>query len=50
MSGRPGVLQACTRKHDAADDAAGIPLPPEREVALDSPLQPQSVATIVDAP
>lgn len=44
------MLRAHARKEKAANEAPGIPLPSEQEVALDSPLQPQSVAAIVGAP
>lgn len=44
------MLRAYARKQDAANDAPGIPLPSEQEVALDSPLQPQSVAAFEGAP
>jgi len=44
------MLRAYARKEKAANEAPGIPLPSEQEVALDSPLQPQSVASVADAP
>lgn len=44
------MLRAQALKEDAANDGPGISLPSQQEVALDSPLQPQSVAAIVGAP
>ena len=48
------ILREAARKKDAVADAEadqpGIPLPSEQEVALDSPLQPSAVATIISAP
>jgi TonB family protein len=35
---------------NAEADQLGIPLPSEQEIALDSPLQPHAVATIISAP
>lgn len=48
------ILREAARKSDAVANAEadqlGIPLPSEQEVALDSPLQPHAVATIISAP
>lgn len=48
------ILREAARKKDAVANAEadqpGIPLPSEQEVALDSPLQPHAVATIISAP
>lgn len=44
------ILRADQQKEAAEDARAGIPLPSEQEVALDSPLQPSRVATIIAAP
>lgn len=44
------MLRARVRKEKAADEAPGIPLPSEQELALDSPLQPQSMGEVVSAP
>jgi hypothetical protein len=45
------ILRAAARdevaKSTVEDVRPGVPLPSDEEVALDSPLQPQSVATIV---
>lgn len=41
------ILRAALRKETAEDTRAGIPLPSEQEVALDSPLQPSRVTTII---
>jgi len=46
------ILREALRK-EAADDGASpsdVPMPSEQEVALNSPLQPRIVATIVNAP
>ena len=48
------ILRDAARKEAATPDAEAaqprIPLPSQQEVALDSPLQPQFVATIINAP
>lgn len=44
------ILREAAGKEAAEDDPSGIPLPSERNVALDSPLQPSAVATIISAP
>lgn len=44
------MLRERASAEHAANDAPGIPLPSQQEVALDSPLQPRAVAAIVGAP
>ncbi|WEN15621.1 energy transducer TonB [Rhodanobacter sp. AS-Z3] len=48
------ILREAARKQAATAESAaaqpGIPLPSEQAVALDSPLQPRAVATIISAP
>jgi TonB family protein len=44
------MLREVVRQQDAAETQPGIPLPSEQELALDSPLQPSSVAAIISAP
>ena len=48
------ILREAARKEATVANAEaaqpGIPLPSEQEVALDSPLQPSAVATIISAP
>ena len=48
------ILREAARKEAATANIeatqSGIPLPSEQAVALDSPLQPSAVATIISAP
>jgi TonB family protein len=48
------ILREAASKKDAVANAEadqlGVPLPSEQEVALDSPLQPHAVATVISAP
>lgn len=44
------ILRKATRAEAAEDARPGIPLPSEQMVALDSPLQPRSVASVISAP
>jgi len=44
------MLREAARQEATAVAQPGIPLPSEQEVALDSPLQPHTVATIISAP
>lgn len=44
------LLREAARENAAEADPSSIPLPSEQAVALDSPLQPSAVATIISAP